>query len=102
MKAAMILPKTKPETNGSNSKTLSRSILLWKQGLLDGHFTEAKALQNRHPKQKKSKVNEENKQFDKLMSTGKQFASIAFLPDKKTKGVLPLNGIIEEKQSLVS
>ena len=36
MKAAMILPhlmlpKTKSETNGSNSKTLSRRITLWKQ-----------------------------------------------------------------------
>ena len=58
MEAAMIfphllLPKTKSETNGSNSK------ILWKQGLLGEFFTEAKALQIRHPKQKKSEVNEE-------------------------------------------
>ena len=82
MKAAMILPhlllsKTKSETNGSNSKTLSRRIILWKQGILDDFFTEAKALPIRHPNQKKSKVNEEFKQFDKLMSTGKISAPLA-------------------------
>ena len=49
MKTAMILPhlllpKTKSETNGSNSKTLSRRIILWKQGLLDEFFTVAEAL----------------------------------------------------------
>ena len=96
MKAAMILPhlllpKTKSETNGSNSKTLSRRIILWKQGLLDKLFTESKALQIRHPKQEKSEVNKEVKQFDKLMSTGKISAAIGCLSDKKTKGVLPLN-----------
>ena len=53
MKAAMILPhlllpKTKSESNRSNSKTLSRRIILWKQGLLDKLFTEAKALQISH------------------------------------------------------
>ena len=69
MKAAMILPhlqlpKTKSETNGSNSKTQSRRINLWKQGPLDGLFTEAKALQIRHPKQKRSEVINEAKQFD--------------------------------------
>ena len=105
MKAAMILPhlllpKTKSETNGSNSKTLSRRIFLWKQGLLDELFTEAKALQIRHPKQKKSEVNEEAKQFDKLMSTGKISAAIGYLSDKKTKGVLPLNEVIEGKTVL--
>ena len=40
MKSAMILPhllltETKSETNGTNSKTLSRLLFLWKQGLLD-------------------------------------------------------------------
>ena len=49
MKAAMIFPrlllsKTKPETNGSNSKTLSCRIILRKQGLLDELFKEAKTL----------------------------------------------------------
>ena len=58
MKAAIIfphllLPKTKSETKGSKSKTLSRLIILWKQGLLDELFTEAKALHfRRSPKQK--------------------------------------------------
>ena len=90
MKAAMILPhlllpKTKSETNGSNSTTLSRRIILWKQGLLDELFIEAKALQIRHPKQKKSEVNEEAKQFGKLTSTGKISAAIGCLSDKKTK-----------------
>ena len=105
MKAAMILPhlllpKTKSETNGSDSKTLSRRIILWKQSLLDELFTEAKALQIRHPKQKKSEVNEEVKQFDKLMSTGKISAAIGCLSDKTTKGVLPLNEVIEGKTVL--
>ena len=67
----LLLPTTKSETNGSISKTVSRRILLWKQSLLDELFTEAKTLQLIHPKQKKSEVNEEVKQFDKLMSTGK-------------------------------
>ena len=67
----------------SNSKTLSRRIILWKQGLLDELFTKVKALQIIHPKQKNSEANEEAKQFDKLMSTGKTSL------DKKTKGVLP-------------
>ena len=80
MKAAIILPhlllpKTKSKTNGSISKTLSRRIILWKQGLLDELFIEAKTLQIRHPKTKKSEVNEEIKQFDKLMSTGKKSAA---------------------------
>ena len=66
MKAAMILPhlllpKTKSETKGSNSKSLSRRIILWKHGLLYEIFTEAKALQVRYPKQKKCEVNEEAK-----------------------------------------
>ena len=67
----LLLPTTKSETNGSISKTVSRRILLWKQSLLDELFTEAKTLQLIHPKQKKSEGNEEVKQFDKLMSTGK-------------------------------
>ena len=79
---------------------MSRRIILWKQGLLDELFTEAKALQIRHPKQKKSEVNEEVKQFDKLMSTGKISAAIGCLSDKKTKGVLPLNEVIEGKTVL--
>ena len=102
MKAAMIvthllLPKTKSETNGSNCKTLSRRIILWKQSLLDEFFTDAKALQIRHLKQKKSEINEEVKQFDKPMSTGKISAVIGCLSDKKTKGVLHLNEVIEGK-----
>ena len=105
MKAAMILPhlllpKTKSETNGSYSETFSRRIFLWKQGLLDELFTEAKALQIRHPKQKKSKSNEEVKQFDKLMSTGNISAAIDCLSDKKTKGVLPLSEVIKGKTVL--
>ena len=96
----LLLPKTKSETNGSNSKTLIRRIFLWKQSLLDELFTEAKALQIRHPKQKKSEVNEETKQFDKLMSTGKISAAIGCLSDKKTKGVLPLNEVFEGKTVL--
>ena len=105
MKAArvlphLLLPKTKSKTNGSNSKTLSRFIILWKQGLLDKFFTDAKALQIRHKKQKKPKVNEEVKQFDELMSTGKISAAIGCLSDKKTKGVLPLNEVIEGKTVL--
>ena len=72
----------------SNSKTLSGRIILWKQSILDELFTEAKALHVRHPKQKKSEVNEEAKQFDKLMSTGKISAANGCLSDKKTKGVL--------------
>ena len=105
MKAATILPhlllsKSRSETNGSNSKTLSRRIILWKQGLLDELFTEAKALQIRHSKQKKSEVNEKVKQVDKLMSTGKISVAIGCLSDKKTKGVLPLNEIIEGKTVL--
>ena len=63
-------------------------------------FTEAKILQIRPPKQKKSEVNEEVNQFDKLMSTGKISASIGCLSDKKTKGVLPLNEVIEGKTVL--
>ena len=105
MKAAMLLthlllPKTKSETNRSNSKTLSRRIILWKQGLLDELFTEAKALQIRHPKQKKSEVNEEVKQFDKLMSTGKISAAIGCFSNKKTKRVHPLHEVIEGKTVL--
>ena len=105
MKVAMILPhlllpKTKSETKGSNSKTLSRRIILWKQGLLDELFTEAKALQIRHPKQKKCEVNEEIKQFGTLMSTGKISAAIGCLSDKKTKGVIPLKEVIEGKTIL--
>ena len=89
MRAAMILPhlllpKTKSEINGSNSKTLSHRIIVWKQGVLDELFTEAKALQIRHPKQKRSEVNEEVRQFDKLMSTGKVSAAIGCFSDKKT------------------
>ena len=96
MKTAMILPplllpKTKSETNGSNSKTLNRRIVLWKQGLLDKLFTEAKTVQIEHPKQKKCEVNEKGKQFDKVMSTSKISAVISCLSDKKTKGALPLN-----------
>ena len=72
----------------SKSKTLSCRIILWKQGLIDELFTEAKTLQIKHPKQKKSEVNEEAKQFDKLMSTGKISAANGCLSDKKTKGVL--------------
>ena len=99
MKAAMILPhlllpKIKSETNGSNFK------ILWKQGLLEELFTEAKALQIRHPKQKKSEVNEEAKQFDKLMSTGKKSNAIGCLSDKKIEGVFPLNEVIEGKTVL--
>ena len=106
MKAAMILPnlllpKTKSKINGLNSKTLSRRIILWKQGLLDELFTEAKALQIRHTKQKKSKVNEEFKQFDKLMSTSKTIAAIGCLSDKKTKGVPPINEVIGGKTVLI-
>ena len=105
MKAAMILlhlllSKTKSETNGSHSKTLSGRIILWKQGLLDEFSIEAKALQIKHPKQKKSEVNKEVKQFDKLMSMGKTSAAIGCLSDKKTKGVLPLNEVIEGKTVL--
>ena len=105
MKAAMILPhllllKTKSKTNGSNSKTLSRRIVLWKQDLLDEIFTEAKALQIRHSKQKKSELNEEVKHFDKLMSTGKKSAAIGCFSDKKTKGLFPLNEVIEGKTVL--
>ena len=96
----LLLPKTKSETNGSKSKTLSCSIILWKQGLLDEVFTEAKALQIRHPKQKKSEVNEEVKQFDKLMSTGKIYAAIGCLSGKKTKQIFPLNEVIEGKTVL--
>ena len=60
MKAAMILPHlllptTKSETNGSNSKNLKRCIILLKQGLLDKLFTETKALQFRHPEEERSK-----------------------------------------------
>ena len=46
-----------------------------------------------------SEVNEEAKQFDKLMSTGKISTAIGCLSDKKTKGVLPLNEVIERKNS---
>ena len=107
MKAAMILPnlllpKTKSETSGSNSKTLSRRIILLKQGILDELSTEAKALQIIHLKHKKSEINEEVKQFDKLMSTGKISAAIGCLLDKKTEGVLPLTKSLKEKQTLVS
>ena len=80
MKTALILPqrllsKAKSETNRSNFKTLSRRIILYKQGPLDELFSETKALQIRHPNQKKCKFNEEVKQFDKLMSTGKTFTA---------------------------
>ena len=50
--------------------------MLWKQVPLDEFFTEAKALQVRHPKQKKSEVNEEIKPFDKLMKADKISAAI--------------------------
>ena len=75
------------------AKTLSRRIILWKQGLLDDLFTEAKALQIRHPKQKKSEVNEEAKQFDKLMS--RQNICRHWLPfrqenKRSTPGVRPI------------
>ena len=105
MKAAMILPhlllpKTKSETNGSNSRTLSRRIILWKQGLIDELFTEAEALQIRQPKQKKSEVNKEVKKFNKLMITGRISAAIGCLSDKKTKRVLPPNEVIEGKTVL--
>ena len=52
---------------------------------IDELFTEAKALQIRQAKQKKSEVNKEAKQFDKLMSTGKISAAIGCLSDKKNK-----------------
>ena len=96
----LLLPKTKSETNGSNSETISRRIILCKQGLLDELFTEAKALQIRHPNHKTSEVNEEVKQFDKLMSTGKISATIRCLSDQKTKGVLPQSEVIEGKTVL--
>ena len=85
----LLLPKTKSETNGSNYKTLSRRIISWKQGLSDETFTEAKALQIRHPKQKKSEVNEEAKQFDKLMSTAKYLPPLAAFQTRKQKQFLP-------------
>ena len=93
----MVLPKTKSETNGSNSKTLNSFIILWKQGLLDERFSEAKAHQIRYPKQKKCDVYAEVKQIKKLMSTGKISAVIGCLSDKKTKGVLPLTEVNEGK-----
>ena len=98
----LLLPKTKSEPNGSNFKTRSRRIFLWKQSLLDELFTEAKSLQiqSRNSKQKKSKVNEEVEQFDKLMSTGIISAAIGCFSDKKSKGVLPLNEVIEGKTVL--
>ena len=47
----LLLPKSKSETNGSNSKTLSRRIILWKQGPLDELFLKRKLsksdIQNR-------------------------------------------------------
>ena len=55
----------------------------------DELFTEVEALQIRQPKQKKSEVNEEVKNFDKIMSAGRISAAIGCLSDKKTKGVLP-------------
>ena len=60
-------------------------------------FSEAKALQIRHQKLKKSEVNEEVEQFDKLMSTGKISAAIGCLSDKRTKEVLPLNEVIVDR-----
>ena len=45
-------PKLNREQTGPNSKTLSRHIILWKQGLQDELFSEAKALQILHPQQK--------------------------------------------------
>ena len=64
---------------------------------LDELFTEAKVLKIGNPKQKKSKVNEEVKQFDKLMSIGRISAAIGWLSDKKTTGLFPLNEVIEGK-----
>ena len=93
----LLLPKTKSETNGLNCKTLSRRIVLLKQGSLDEIFTKAKALQIRYPKQQKCKVNEEVTQFDKLMSTSKISDAMGCLSDKKRKCVLPLNEVIERK-----
>ena len=48
-------------------------------------FQQSKSLQIRHPKQKKCEVNEEVKQFDKLISTGKISVAIGCLSDKKIK-----------------
>ena len=59
-------------------------------GLLDELFTEAKALQIRHPTQIKSEVNEDIKQFEKTIEYRDKI-----LPDRKTKGVLLLNEVIE-------
>ena len=113
MKAALVLPhlllpKTKSETNGSNSKTLSRRIILWKQGLLDELFTEAKALQIWHPKQKKSEVNQEVKQFDKLIAEfitnsrvqAKYLLPLAAFQTKKNERNTTLNEVIEGKTVL--
>ena len=67
---------------------------------MDECFPEAKAVQFRHLKQKKFQVNEKVKQFDKLTSTGKISAATGCLSYKKTKGVLPLNEVIEGKTVL--
>ena len=64
--------------------------------------TDAKALPIRHPKQKKFEVNEDVKQFDKVMQIEKISAAIGCLSDKKPKGKFPLNEVVEGKKSLLS
>ena len=51
-------------------------------GLLDELFTEAKALQIRHPKQIKSEVNEDIKQFGKTIEYREKICS-HWLPSRQ-------------------
>ena len=94
LKAAMFLPhlqlhKTKSETNKSSSKSSSHYKNLWMQVLQDDElFTGANALRIRHSKEKKCEVNEQVRQFDKLISTSKISAAIGCLSDERTKRIL--------------
>ena len=101
MHAKMIFPhlmlcKTKPRSDGSNSKTIARRLKQWHKSKLDNFFNNGKALQMRLAKSEKKKVETEALQFNKLMSTGKISSAFAKLTDT-AKGVLSLEKTVKDQ-----
>ena len=105
MYCAMVMPhfileRTRAEDDASNNKTNARRLGQWIKWDIDSLFLEAKAIQEGMSRTKAKQSDDEYKEFDKYMSTGKTTNAIRSLTEEAKVCVLSLTDNVDKKTVL--
>ena len=94
----LVLPRTKREDDGSQSKTLTRRLDMWLKGCFTDLHQEAKALlQQRQKKSTSQKERDIFKSFDHQVTSGKIANALRCLEDEQKGHILSLNEQVGKK-----